>query len=854
MAIEAARLTVVVDADIDRVTAGLGRVEDAIDRSGGIIRNAASTAFGYLSAQAVMGVGRTVGALFTLGLDTERAFNIFQGVTRASADTMQLVSQRAQELGADMSLPTTSARDAMLAMVELAKAGLSVEDSMNAARGSLQLAAAAGTDAAEAAQIQANILNAFSLSGADAGRVADMLAAAANSASGEIGDMAYAARQAAAVFGITNQSVDMMTTSIALMARQGIIGRQAGTSLKMMMMNLMAPTDQARTLMEKLGINVRDAAGEMRPMREIIAEFNRELAGIDAEERDKALRKIFGSDAIRAATILFGEGVEGFDAMNAKITEAGAAGAVAEARMQGMSGAIDRLISQVQTALISAFNAFAPVGAVFINWLAYQVPVAAGYVSAAFDAVRNAIGWLMDHTWALYGVLAGLGTLFLSITAVVLSMAAAVIAPMVAAALPFIAWAVAIGAVVAALVWAYQNVEGFRNVVDNVVEWVVGNWPRLVDALRNGMQWVGDRARELVGWWRANWDQIRDTTITVLTAIRDAVTVAFDWVMVRVTDFGNWWRTHWGDISEALRHIWNVMVDIVRFAIDVVVTIVRFAIDVITEIWDRFGGRLISIARDVWDTIYSVVEAAVRLVQGVIELTLAIINGEWGKAWDAILKIVGSVLDIIFTVVSNGMNILWNLVQIGLNSLWALFQLAFWRMMDVVRTAVDWIGDRLQNFFWDLPGVIAGAALDAGRAIAEALINGIRDGLGGLGNVIGNAFRGALGGLGPLGNIPGLASGGVGHGLTWVGEDGPELVNFGSPSRVHSNDESLRLLAGASSGGGGSGGGGRPQVVVNLNIGTVRDRRDIDYAGETLARVMTSRDVAVALRGSGRAA
>ena len=44
-------------------------------------------------------------------------------------------------------------------------------------------------------------------------------------------------------------------------------------------------------------------------------------------------------------------------------------------------------------------------------------------------------------------------------------------------------------------------------------------------------------------------------------------------------------------------------------------------------------------------------------------------------------------------------------------------------------------------------------------------------------------------GIGGGGAIPGFATGGFGRGLALVGEGGPELVDFGSGSRVYTNDQ-----------------------------------------------------------------
>lgn len=68
---------------------------------------------------------------------------------------------------------------------------------------------------------------------------------------------------------------------------------------------------------------------------------------------------------------------------------------------------------------------------------------------------------------------------------------------------------------------------------------------------------------------------------------------------------------------------------------------------------------------------------------------------------------------------------------------------------------------------------------------------------------------GSGGGL-ATGGIKGAANGGVRSDLTWVGEQGPELVDLAPGSRVHSNPDSKRMAAAA-------GGGGGP-ITVNLVV------------------------------------
>jgi hypothetical protein len=73
------------------------------------------------------------------------------------------------------------------------------------------------------------------------------------------------------------------------------------------------------------------------------------------------------------------------------------------------------------------------------------------------------------------------------------------------------------------------------------------------------------------------------------------------------------------------------------------------------------------------------------------------------------------------------------------------------------------------------------------------------------------AIKRAIGGKAAGGIIGAAAGGGPRGGLTWVGEQGPELVRLPYGSMVHSNPDSRRMTA--------AGGGGGAPVVVNLSIG-----------------------------------
>jgi len=125
-------------------------------------------------------VGIAAMALSSAG-DFEQSMNVMAQVSGATADQMATLQSQALEMGAATSF---SAGEAAQAQLELAKAGLSVNDIISATPGVLAMAAAGGMGLAESAEIAANAMNAFNLPASEMPNIANMLAAAAN-ASGD---------------------------------------------------------------------------------------------------------------------------------------------------------------------------------------------------------------------------------------------------------------------------------------------------------------------------------------------------------------------------------------------------------------------------------------------------------------------------------------------------------------------------------------------------------------------------------------------------------------------------------------------------------------------------------------------
>jgi len=134
-----------------------------------------------LAAQ-MAGVGKTLslavsapllgvaGAALKSAGDFEQAMNQMEVVSGATKTQMEGMQAAALRLGAETSF---SAGEAAQGMLELAKAGLSTEQTMQAIDGVLDLAAAGNLELAQAAEIAANAVNAFKLPADQTSTVSD---------------------------------------------------------------------------------------------------------------------------------------------------------------------------------------------------------------------------------------------------------------------------------------------------------------------------------------------------------------------------------------------------------------------------------------------------------------------------------------------------------------------------------------------------------------------------------------------------------------------------------------------------------------------------------------------------------
>jgi TP901 family phage tail tape measure protein len=285
-------------------------------------------------------------------MDFEKQMSSVKAATHASSAEIDALRKASMQAGKDTQF---SATEAAKGVEELAKAGVSTSDILGGGlKGALSLAAAGELDVGQAAEAAASALTQFKLKGQDVPHVADLLAAAAGKAQGSVADMSAALNQSGLIAAQTGLSIEDTTGTLAAFANAGLIGSDAGTSFKTMLQALQAPSGKTKELMDDLGISAYDVQGNFIGITALAGQLKTQLSKLTPELRANALAQIFGSDATRAASILYEQGAEGVQTWIDKTNDAGYAAETAAIKTDNLAGDLERLKGSLETQAIQA--------------------------------------------------------------------------------------------------------------------------------------------------------------------------------------------------------------------------------------------------------------------------------------------------------------------------------------------------------------------------------------------------------------------------------------------------------------------------------------------------------------------
>jgi len=348
------------------VGAGLSSMFKAFDGISRSVENVGRSISGVGTKMALMGaaVGAPMGLAIKQFASFDDAIRATAAVTGAlgpdGAAALAMLTESARELGATTSFTATEVANLM---TELGRAGFSPNEINDMTGAVLNLSRATGTDATKSAGIMAATLRQFGLGAMDAAKAADILTETANATFTSVEGLGESLKYAGPVAKSLGVSLEDTTAILGVLGNVGIQGSEAGTALRRLSV---ISAGAGGKLRELFGVSNTDAAGQMKPLVQILDEINTATKDMPVSERTARMAKAFGLLGITSANVLSQTAggvqelaerlkvVDGVAAMTAKEMDSGLGGSMRLARSAINDTAIEigsALAPSLQTAL-----------------------------------------------------------------------------------------------------------------------------------------------------------------------------------------------------------------------------------------------------------------------------------------------------------------------------------------------------------------------------------------------------------------------------------------------------------------------------------------------------------------------
>lgn len=291
---------------------------------------------------------------FNAGAGFESSMSKVQAVSGASADEIQLLTDKAKEMGEKTKF---SASESAEAFNYMAMAGWKTEDMLGGIEGIMNLAAASGADLATTSDIVTDALTAMGYKASDAGRLADVMAAASSNANTNVEMMGATFQYAAPIVGALGYSMEDTAVAIGLMANAGIKGEKAGTALRSILTRLSAPPKECADAMEELGIEITNADGTMKPFETVIKDLRKSFDGLSESQQTQLAKGIAGQEAMSGLLAIVNAAPADFNKLTKAVQDStGAAAEMADTMNDNVSGQITLLKSKIEGIMIKVFE------------------------------------------------------------------------------------------------------------------------------------------------------------------------------------------------------------------------------------------------------------------------------------------------------------------------------------------------------------------------------------------------------------------------------------------------------------------------------------------------------------------
>jgi len=247
--------------------------------------------------------------------------------------------------------------DAYLAFT---KAGFSAAEATKAVPSILNLSISGFINLAEAGKITAQVLHQFSLNADEAGRVADVLAKAANISAADVQDFGTAMAYVGPTAVSAGLGLEELAGALTILSNAGLKGSRMGTNLRQALSDIVEPSKEAESTMKKMGISFYTTSGKMKSLDSIVTTLRVSLSFLKTEEEKLTmLGKIFDIRGLTAINSFIKQAEDGKGTIagyTEAVKEIGYANKVAAVQMEASTNQLKIFIENLKVDMITGFG------------------------------------------------------------------------------------------------------------------------------------------------------------------------------------------------------------------------------------------------------------------------------------------------------------------------------------------------------------------------------------------------------------------------------------------------------------------------------------------------------------------
>lgn len=186
----------------------------------------------------------------------------------------------------------------------LAMAGFNVDQIKHAIRPISDIALVGDTDLGETADVVTNIMTAYEIPAKQMDNTADILTMTFTKTNTTLLELAESFKYAGTVANQSGLDFETASAAFGVLGDAGIKGSHAGTTLRMMLLNMMNPTKRGQEAWDILGINTKDKNGNLRNLSDILSDLHEKQQTMSAGDFSTLINKMFRVTAAPGALAL----------------------------------------------------------------------------------------------------------------------------------------------------------------------------------------------------------------------------------------------------------------------------------------------------------------------------------------------------------------------------------------------------------------------------------------------------------------------------------------------------------------------------------------------------------------------